>query len=363
MTITPVLFEAYLKCPTKCFLRWLGETSTDNECADFDRAQHASYQREGIKRVTQTLATNACVTGASVTLTGKRAKWRVAIGLVARAGDLESTIDAIEQVPAESRGKQGQLIPIRFLRTNTLIRDDRMLVAFDAVVLSEMLGCAITFAKIIHGDESATLKVKAGSLVSEVRKRIEKIRALVSTSSPPDLILNRHCTVCEFQSRCRQKAIETDDLSLLANMSQQERKQYNSKGIFTVRQLSFAFHPRRRPKHLREKREKYHHSLKALAIREHRIHIVGRPELKFIGIPIFFDVESVPDRRFHYLIGMRIVKNDCCVQHSFWADTQQDERKIWREFLQVCAEVKDPVLIYYGSYEAAFLKQMRERYG
>jgi len=287
----------------------------------------------------------------------------VAIGLVARAGDLESTIDAIEQVPAESRGKQGQLIPIRFLRTNTLIRDDRMLVAFDAVVLSEMLGCAITFAKIIHGDESATLKVKAGSLVSEVRKRIEKIRALVSTSSPPDLILNRHCTVCEFQSRCRQKAIETDDLSLLANMSQQERKQYNSKGIFTVRQLSFAFHPRRRPKHLREKREKYHHSLKALAIREHRIHIVGRPELKFIGIPIFFDVESVPDRRFHYLIGMRIVKNDCCVQHSFWADTQQDERKIWREFLQVCAEVKDPVLIYYGSYEAAFLKQMRERYG
>jgi predicted RecB family nuclease len=142
----------------------------------------------------------------------------VAIGLVARAGDLESTIDAIEQVPAESRGKQGQLIPIRFLRTNTLTRDDRMLVAFDAVVLSEMLGCAITFAKIIHGDESATLKVKAGSLVSEVRKRIEKIRALVSTGSPPDLILNRHCTVCEFQSRCRQKAIETDDLSLLANM-------------------------------------------------------------------------------------------------------------------------------------------------
>ena len=145
-------------------------------------------------------------------------------------------------------------------------------------------------------------------------------------------------------------------------MSKQERKQYNSKGILTVRQLSFAFRPRRRPKHLREKREKYHHSLKALAIRENRIHIVGRPELKITGTPIFFDVESVPDRNFHYLIGMRIVKNDCCVQRSFWADTQQEERKIWREFLQVCAEIKDPVLIHYGGYEAAFLKRMRERY-
>jgi hypothetical protein len=73
MTITPSLFEAYLKCPTKCFLRWLGKTSTDNECAD-DRAQESSYQTEGIKRWTQTLATNACVAGDSVTLTGKRAK-------------------------------------------------------------------------------------------------------------------------------------------------------------------------------------------------------------------------------------------------------------------------------------------------
>jgi len=237
-----------------------------------------------------------------------------------------------------------------------------MLVAFDALVLSEMLGCASKFAKIIHGDEGATLKVKTGSLSSEVRKRIEKIRALVSADSPPDLILNRHCAVCEFQSRCRKKAIETDDVSLLANMSKQERKQYNSKGILTVRQLSFAFRPRRRPKHLREKREKYHHSLKALAIRENRIHIVGRPELKITGTPIFFDVEGVPDRNFHYLIGMRIVKNDCCVQHSFWADAQQEEGKIWREFLQVCAEIKDPVLIHYGGYEAAFLKRMRERF-
>ncbi len=164
MTITPSLFEAYLKCPTKCFLRWLGETSAGNECADFDRDQQASYETEGIKRLTQTLATNACVAGDSIALTGKSAKWRVAIGPVARAGDLESTIEAIEQVPAESQGKQGQLIPIRFIRTNTLTRDDRMLVAFDAFVLSEMLGCASKFAKIIHGDENATLKLKAGSL-------------------------------------------------------------------------------------------------------------------------------------------------------------------------------------------------------
>jgi hypothetical protein len=87
-------------------------------------------------------------------------------------------------------------------------------------------------------------------------------------------------------------------------MNEKERTKYNSKGIFTVTQLSYTFRPRRRPKRLRDKREKYHHSLKALAIREKKIHIVGTPELKINGTPIYMDVEGVPDRDFYYLIGM-----------------------------------------------------------
>jgi hypothetical protein len=38
-------------------------------------------------------------------------------------------------------------------------------------------------------------------------------------SGRPPLVLNKHCQVCEFQSRCRKVAVEMDDLSLLANMT------------------------------------------------------------------------------------------------------------------------------------------------
>jgi predicted RecB family nuclease len=112
------------------------------------------------------------------------------------------------------------------------------------------------------------LKVKTSALTSEVRKRLERIATLLSNPEPPDLVLNPHCPECEFQARCRQKAVEKDDLSLLSNMSEKERKNFNSKGIFGVTRLSYTFRPRRRPKQLAGKREKYHHSLKALAIRE-----------------------------------------------------------------------------------------------
>src|SRR5262249_27801546 len=71
---------------------------------------------------------------------------------------------------------------------------------------------------IIHGDDHATLKVKTAALGGEVRKRLERIIALLSSPTPPDLVLNRHCGECEFRDRCRQKATEADDLSLLAGM-------------------------------------------------------------------------------------------------------------------------------------------------
>ena len=57
---------------------------------------------------------------------------------------------------------------------------------------------------------------------------------------------------------------------------------------------------------MRDKREKYHHSLKALVIREKKFHIVSSPELKLEGTPVYLDVEGLPDPDFHYLIGVRI---------------------------------------------------------
>ena len=114
---------------------------------------------------------------------------------------------------------------------------------------------------------------------------------------------------------------------------------------------------------MRDKREKYHHSLKALAVREKKIHIVGRQEPKIDGIPVYLDVEGLPDRDFYYLIGVRIGSGDSAVNHSLWADTAADEGRIWLEFLAILETLEKPVLIHYGSYETAFLKRMSERHG
>lgn len=146
-------------------------------------------------------------------------------------------------------------------------------------------------------------------------------------------------------------------------MGEKERQKFHSKGIFTVTQLSYTFRPRRRPKRMRDKQEKYHHSLKALAIREKKIHIVGNPELKIEGTPVYLDVEGLPDRGFYYLIGLRVGNGESAVQHSLWADTVENEVKIWRKFLGILETIEKPVLIHYGSYETTFLRRMIQQYG
>jgi predicted RecB family nuclease len=390
MRITSPIFDAFLKCATKCHLRSLGETGSGNEYAEWVRGRGESYQREAVRALQEAVPETERVVAPPATENLKTAQWRLAVGLVAQTPDssadspvsesrpnevtrglsgphseqlLESRLHAVERVPSEGRGKPAQFVPIRFVFRNKLTKDDRLLLAFDALVLSQVLGRQVSLGKIIHGDDHATLKVKTSALTGEVRKRIEKVAALLSSPTSPDLVLNRHCAECEFQGRCRKIAVEKDDLSLLARMSAKERQKLRSKGIFTVTQLSYTFRPRRRPKKQRDKREKYHHSLKALAIREKKIHIVGSPELKIEGTPVYLDVEGLPDRDFYYLIGLRIGNGESAVQHSLWADTVEDEGKIWREFLATLETVEKPVLIHYGSYETTFLKRMCERFG
>jgi predicted RecB family nuclease len=366
MKISPELFQAYLKCPTKCWLHAAGEPVTGNTYAEWVKTQDETYRVNETASLTGELPDGEMAASPEPE-TLKSAKWQIATNVPAQAQvnscPTQSCLHAVERVPSEGRGKPAQFIPIRFIYRNKLTKDDKLLLAFNAFVLSESLGREITLGKIIHGDDHATLKVKPSALTGEVRKRLEKIAALLSNPAPPDLVLNRHCAECEFQARCRKIAVEKDDLSLLAGMSAKERQKLRSKGIFTVTQLSYTFRPRRRPKRLRDKREKYHHSLKALAIREKKIHIVGSPELKIEGTPVYLDVEGLPDRDFYYLIGLRIGHGESAVQHSLWADTVADEGKIWREFLAILETVEQPELIHYGSYEKTFLKEMKERHG
>jgi predicted RecB family nuclease len=351
--ISSHLFEAYLECPTKCWLRAQNEPSTGNVYSEWARVRNETYRKEWLER-RLAIAAEA---------DRKEATWRFAVDMRVQVDGLECQIPAVERVRSEGHGRRVQFIPHRFEFSNKLTKQHKLMVAFDAVVLSEAMGRDIRLGKIIHGDRFATLNVKTSSLISEARMRIGSCAALAANTSPPDLVLNRHCGQCEFQGRCHKQATEKADLSLLGGMSDKERKKLHDKGIFTVTQLSYTFRPRRRRRHAQDRPEKYHHSLRALAIRKDKIHVVDVPDQKIEGTPVYLDVEGLPDRDFYYLIGVRVGNGDGVIQHGFWADDADGEKRIWEKFQGVLATISNPRIIHYGSYETSFLKRMCQRHG
>jgi predicted RecB family nuclease len=357
MTIALELLEAYVKCPTKCWLISKREPISDSGHVQWVQARNEAYLASGVQRLLSETPHAECIVSPSADKL-KTGKWGLATNVVARAQRLESHLHAVKRMPSEGRRKPAQYSPVRFVPNNRLGKDARLLVAFDALALAEVLGEKVSFGQIIHGEDHTILKVRIPDQVGEVQKHLEEMTALLCSPSPPNLSLIRHCSECQFRSRCRQKAVEKDDLSLLSGMTVKERKKLRSKGIFTVTQLSYTFRPRRRstPEVMR-----HQHALKALAIRKKQIHILGTPALSAAGTPVYFDVEGDPDRDFYYLIGLR-TKSAGSPVHSFWANDPGDEQDMWADCLHRLSEIDSPRLIHYGNYETQFLKRMRARY-
>jgi hypothetical protein len=83
---------------------------------------------------------------------------------------LESELHALERVPAEGWGKPTRFIPIRFVFTNKLSKDDKLLLALDAFMLSKSLKREISIGKIVHGDEHTMLNVKTSAMTNPVHR-------------------------------------------------------------------------------------------------------------------------------------------------------------------------------------------------
>lgn len=364
MKITDTLFDDYLYCKTKCYLRSRSELGSQSEYAQWQVAQQKSYVKEAIAWLSEGHGISVEASPQfSDPIASAVVRRSMFTGVSVSSDVLEVAVHAIDLKPQGTNTGLPLVASIRFCRANKLAQHEKLMAAFDGLVLSESIGKRFIGASIVHGDDYARTSVNSPTLHVEVRKLVKQLSAVISAADPPELILNRHCAECEFQSRCHQRAVEKDDLSLLPSMTEKERRKLHAKGIFTTTQLSYTYRPRRSSKHGGGRPARYHHSLKALAIRLGKIHLLGGAALTTSGTPVYVDVEGVPESAFYYLIGFRAQTDKGPTQKSFWADAQKDEQQMWNAFLKELSDVDAPLLLHYGGYEKVFFKRMIERYG
>ena len=158
MIVSSQLFEAYLECSTKCWLRSRAEPATGNIYAEWARPQNEAYLEYGLRRSFATVPESDRATAPPVPKNPKDATWRLAIDVRWGTRELVSRLQAVERIPSEGRGRPAQFIPYRFEFANKLAKKHKLLLAFDALL-----------QLVDHGveREGEALEVRVGGLYVE----------------------------------------------------------------------------------------------------------------------------------------------------------------------------------------------------
>src|SRR5271166_2883047 len=259
--------SAYSHCPRKAFLLHCTEdrgTPNDYACilekrASANRASYlATLQRTNMP--TCSYNDRAISSGIEV-LTEANLE----------AANVAGYCDAL-RIVGQRGGDPVAYEPTIVVGTYRLEKEQRLNLSVVGYVLEQLqgkppaTGCLITLDGECH-------RVNLRPMYKTVSSILERIRGWCGETpmQPPPVVLNRHCPYCSFKNVCSQQAEGADDLSLLDRMTPKAIRRYHNKGIFTIKQLSFLFKPRRRRRRRAAQPPHFDLEVQALAIRTGKI--------------------------------------------------------------------------------------------
>jgi predicted RecB family nuclease len=362
--ISTDMFSNFLKCKHKGYLML---TRGPGHKSDYEQLQlglYKDYCSSAEQHLLRSHDVQAVAQNPPSLSDALQSRYAVILGGGVATDAISCRIDALFDVAHRSQSSNPKYAPALFIRTDTILKNDKLLLSFYALGLAEVQGTDVPIGMIVHGPLYVATKVHLAKLLTTARRAMNEIRDVTSGRKPPLLRLNDHCSTCEYKEQCRAAAIETDDLSLLRGLKGKEYDTLRSKGIFTVTQLSYTFRPRRRKStHIAKHGPKHYHSLQALAVRTNKVYVAEKPTLPATQIRLYFDVEGVPENNFYYLIGLLACDGNTSEYFPFWADQQSDEPLIWNALLAAVSKYGDCTLYHYGSYDSKWFANMERQYG
>ncbi len=355
-TITSEILAAYSQCPRKAFL--LHCTDEQGVMPDYMRVIE---QRRLLNKQEQMIKLKQHVNGESCNSHEFNSSDESSRELILRSGDLEASCDALIQ--AEDNSSVESHEPLIIIGTYGVNKEDELKVLYAGYVLGEKQKMFPSSGTII------TMKGKSHKV--KLEKKYNILKPIITVlrdwskklpSKQPPVILNEHCRYCQFQSLCKTKAEQEDNLSLMKNTTPKIIQRYKNKGIFTINQLSYLFKPRKSKRGIKNATTLHKLELQAFAIRTGKIYLQEVPSIPRNRVEIFLDIEGIPDQDSYYLIGLEILNEESAFHYQFWADDLSGEERIWREFLEKAKEYPEAPIYHYGSYDSRAINKLAKRY-
>ena len=184
MPITEEIFAAFLKCETKAYLQYSGTLGAQSEFSKWRQHQREEYRESCRKLLCSALHTPAFA-GTPDLQTLKDRRYDLILDYVVAHSEIHACLDAL----VLSRGKRAKLdcpyLPIRFVPSERLSTDDKLMLAFDAVALSKVYGRTPRAGRIIHGRNQTVATVALFPLFGRIQRVLRAINDQQTKAAQP----------------------------------------------------------------------------------------------------------------------------------------------------------------------------------
>ena len=243
--ITTDIVVAYSQCPRKAYLLLFSpDKGEPHEYVQILEQQRCANQERYVDRLKQT---HADVQPYSLEHLRKGSK--VLINAHLQVDGFAADCGVLTRVEGTSTFGKYSYEPSIFVGTHSISKEQKLELSFVGYVLERLQSTRPVAGKII-GMDGTSHTVKLGDSSKALAPLLEPLYEWITVDSPtpPPIVLNKHCPLCPFQRMCHAQAEQEDNLSLLNGVTARVMRQYEKKGIFTVKQLSYLFKPRKRKK-------------------------------------------------------------------------------------------------------------------
>jgi predicted RecB family nuclease len=252
MKITRDVLESYLLCKTKTHLKLAGQQGNASDCERLLVASRREVRQTAIRNILERHPESVVETGIPLTAIALRAGPLLVLDTTLEDDLLMLGFDGLKQVDGASKVGDFHYVPMLFHDGEKLRQEQKLLLAVLGGVLGDVQGRLPDFGVVYLRNRCRGTKVlMTERLKDRARRILREVTDLRRDGTPPKLMFNKYCQICEFMDLCRRQAEQRDDLSLLSGMGEKELRKHNRKGIFTVAQLSCTFRLRKRGKRVK----------------------------------------------------------------------------------------------------------------
>ena len=218
--ITCDVLESYLCCKFEGYLKLAGQQGTKRDFAVMLEESRAEVRLKAIDTIVGRHPEDQVARNIPLTAAGLKRGLRYILDGTWEGDALALRFDGVKRVEGKSKLGGFHYLPVLFHEGRQVEKEQELLLEVYGMILSGLQGQAPAYGVVWHGRECRATRVKLNPDRRKAEQILRGLKDLATSSSPPRLLLNDHCPVCEFRQRCHEQAVREDNITLLRGMGE-----------------------------------------------------------------------------------------------------------------------------------------------